>query len=243
MIVTAGLVIVAALAWAWLVSASLDMYGDMNGLSAWMMQAPWDVHHGVLIFLMWAVMMVAMMLPSAVPTILRFAGVGDGGRAAPARTARAYAFAGGYLLAWTAFSAAATLLQWGLTELRLLSPMMEAASPWLAAGILIAAGVYQWTPLKRTCLAHCHAPSAASLHCDRPGVAGALRSGIEHGVSCIGCCWVLMLLLFAGGVMSLPVIAAIALFVLLEKLLPHGALVGRLAGVALVALGLWVLPT
>lgn len=240
-IVATGLVVVAALAWAWLVPAALDMYGGMDGPSAWMMQAHWDLRYGVLIFLMWAVMMVGMMLPSAVPTMLRFAGNGDeGGRSASARAARAYASAAGYLLAWTAFGAVATLLQWGLTELRLLSPMMEAASPWLAAAILIAAGVYQWTPLKRASLAYCHAPPAFSRS-SRPGVFGALRAGIEYGITCIGCCWALMLLLFAGGVMSLPVIASITVLVLLEKVLPRGALVGRLAGVVLVAMGVWVL--
>jgi predicted metal-binding membrane protein len=217
------------------------MYGGMDGPSAWMMRAHWDLRYGVLIFLMWVVMMVGMMLPSAVPTILQFARAAEGSPQNPTPTVRAYAFGGGYLLVWTAFSLAATLLQWGLAELRLLSPMMETSSPLLAAGILIAAGAYQWTPLKRACLAHCRSPLDPSSHASRSGVVWALRMGVDYGFVCVGCCWVLMLLLFAGGVMSLAVIGAITFFVLLEKMVPFGTLVGRLAGVALAGIGVWIL--
>lgn len=235
-----GFVAVAALAWAWLIPASLDMYGAMDGPSAWMMQARWDLRYGALIFLMWVVMMAAMMLPGALPVILRFA------ERAPraAATALAYAFGAGYLLVWIAFSLAATLLQWGLAESRLLSPMMEAASPLVAAWILIAAGFYQWLPLKRVCLAHCRAPRPSSPPLPwHSGIVSALRSGAEHGVACLGCCGILMLLLFAGGVMNLAVIASITLLVLLEKLAPFGAQLGRFTGVVLVAVGAWMLLT
>jgi len=241
-IVAVGFAGVAALAWAWLVPVSLDMYGAMDGPSAWMMQARWDLRYGALIFLMWVVMMAAMMLPSAVPAILRLARAGESGPRTPAPALRAYAFGGGYLLVWTAFSLAATLLQWGLAELKLLSPMMEAASPQLAGGILIAAGLYQWTPLQRACLERCRAACRPSPQDPRLETAtGALRAGLAHGAACLGCCWALMLLLFAGGVMSLAVIGAIALLVLLEKLVPFGPAIGRLAGAALFATGVWLL--
>lgn len=241
-IVAVGFALAAALAWAWLVPVSLDMYGDMTGPSAWMMRAHWDLRYGALIFLMWVVMMVGMMLPSAVPAILRLARAGESGPRLPAPALRAYAFGGGYLLVWTAFSLAATLLQWGLAELKLLSPMMEAASPRLAGWILIAAGLYQWTPLKRACLARCRAACEPSpLDRRLETAAGALRAGLAHGAACVGCCWALMLLLFAGGVMSLAVIGAIALLVLVEKLVPFGPAIGRLAGVALFAIGVWLL--
>lgn len=239
LLAAAGFVAAAALAWAWLVPVSLDMYGGMDGPSAWMMRAEWDLRYGALIFLMWAVMMVAMMVPGAVPTILRFERAAESGRRAPAPGLRAAAFGGGYLLAWTAFSLAATLLQWGLAELRLLSPMMEAASPRLAAGILIAVGIYQWTPLKRSCLAHCRMPWEPSSEERHLGT--ALRAGLDHGRACLGCCWALMMLLFAGGVMSLAVIGAITVLVLLEKLTPFGDLIGRLAGIALAVIGGWLL--
>ena len=241
-IVAAGFAAAAALAWAWLVPVSLDMYGDMAGPSAWMMQASWDLRYGALIFLMWVVMMAAMMLPSALPAILRLARAGQSGPRTSAPVLRAYAFGGGYLLVWTAFSLAATLLQWGLAEVKLLSPMMEAASPRLAGGILIAAGLYQWTPLQRACLERCRAACRPSPQDRRlETAAGALHAGLAHGAACVGCCWALMLLLFAGGVMSLAVIVAIALLVLLEKLAPFGPAIGRLAGVALAATGVWLL--
>lgn len=241
-IVLAGFVAVTALAWAWVVPASLDMYGAMDGPSAWMMRASWDLEYGALIFLMWVVMMAAMMLPGALPVILRFARAAERAPRKAAATTLAYTFGAGYLLVWIAFSLAATLLQWGLAESRLLSPMMTVASPLVTAGILIAVGLYQWVPLKRVCLAQCRAPLPSSPPLPRrPGLTPALRLGAEHGVACLGCCGILMLLLFAGGVMSLPVIAAVTLLVLLEKLAPFGAPLGRLAGVALAAAGAWIL--
>jgi predicted metal-binding membrane protein len=239
--VAAGLAGAIALSWLYLVPASQDMYGAMDGLSAWMMQATWDAEYIVLIFGMWAVMMVGMMLPSAAPAILLYARAIGGGAPSRAAVARTYAFAGGYLLAWTGFSLAATLLQWALAEAALLSPMMESASPIFGAAVLIVAGVYQWTPLKQACLTNCRGPAAFITAHFRPGVSGALQLGVRHGLYCVGCCWALMLLLFFGGVMSLAWIAAITIFVLLEKLAPFGAQGGKLSGVLLIATGIWVL--
>lgn len=242
-VVIAGLAGVVACAWAYLTPASLDMYGRMEGAAAWMMEATWDAYYVLLIFLMWAAMMVSMMLPSALPTILIFhkAVRNDPKVGSPSR--RMFAFAAGYMLAWSGFSLCATLLQWGLAEAALLSPMMVSASPWLGGSILIVAGVYQWTPLKYACLRHCRSPLAFFVEHWQPGMPGALRLGLRHGLYCVGCCWALMLLLFVGGVMSLLWIGAITVFVLLEKLAPYGAQGGRLSGLALVLAGVSVLTS
>lgn len=239
----AGLVGVIACAWAYLVPTSLDMYGRMQGAAAWMMEATWDPAYFLLIFAMWAVMMVAMMLPSALPTILIFhrAVRNDPKVRSPSR--HMFAFVAGYSLAWCGFSIAATLLQWGLAQAALLSPMMVSASPWLGGAILIVAGVYQWTPIKTACLRHCRSPLGFLAEHWQPGMPGALRLGLHHGLYCVGCCWALMLLLFVGGVMSLLWIGAITAFVVLEKLAPYGAQGGRLSGIGLVLAGAWVLTS
>jgi predicted metal-binding membrane protein len=239
--VATGLVGAVAIAWLYLVPLSRDMYGAMSGPSAWMMRTDWDARYFALMFWMWAVMMIGMMLPSAAPAILLFARVLQGSPHADAPVARSYAFASGYLIAWTAFSLAATVLQWQLARAALLSPMMESASPVLGAVILVAAGVYQWTSLKQHCLVHCRAPAEFLTQRFRSGWRGALRMGVEHGIHCVGCCWVLMGLLFVGGVMQLAWIAAIAIFVLLEKLAPFGAQLGRLGGALLVLAGIGLL--
>ena len=239
----AGLAGVIACAWAYLVPASLDMYGRMDGAAAWMMEATWDAHYLRLIFLMWSVMMVAMMLPSALPTILIFRRAVQNDPKVRSPALRMFVFTGGYIVAWFGFSVGATLLQWGLAEAALLSPMMVSASPWLGGAILIVAGVYQWTPLKYACLRHCRSPLAFLAEHWQPGMPGALSLGLRHGLYCVGCCWALMLLLFVGGVMSLLWIGAITAFVLVEKLAPYGVQGGRLSGLALVLAGAWVLTS
>ena len=238
-----GLAAVLAPVWLWLVRASLDMYGEMTGASAWMMRASWDAAFTAQMFAMWTAMMAGMMLPSAAPAVLIFARVARSGPAADRPVLRAYLFSAGYLLVWTAFSAAATLLQRELARAALVTPMMEAATPYFAAAVLAVAGLYQWSALKRACLARCRTPTQWLVEHWRPGAAGALRMGIAHGVYCLGCCWALMLLLFAGGVMSLWVIAGLSLFVLVEKLGSLGRRGDQLAGAALVvgAVGLALL--
>lgn len=237
--VVAGLVISSGLCWAWLVPAALDMQGDMDGLSAWMMSAHWGLSYAFAIFAMWVAMMIGMMLPSAAPTLLLYAHIcrSDQSDASPMR--RAYAFAVGYLLAWVGFSALATLLQWALFEARLLDMMMRSSSNILSGLLLIVAGIYQWTQIKQRCLERCRSPAAFISDHWRAGLAGALRMGWQHGLFCLGCCWALMLLLFVGGVMSLLWIAGITTLVLLEKLLPAGVFTGRVAGSLILAAGLW----
>ncbi len=177
---------------------------------------------------------------TAAPTLLLYAGVmrrsGDGARAA----LRVYPMAAGYVLVWFGFSIAATLLQRALSTMLLLSPMMTLASP-LAAGLLLMAALYQLTPLKRSCLESCQSPITFITTHMKPGASGAFRLGVEHGLYCLGCCWVLMLLLFAGGVMNLLVIAALMTFVLFEKLAPFGAYSARIGAIALIAAAVWIL--
>jgi predicted metal-binding membrane protein len=238
--VSAALLVGIPLAgWAWIAAMAEDMYGSMQGASAWMMTARWDPLHVALLFAMWAVMMIAMMLPSAAPLLLLYAGSlhGWGERHAGRRL---YAMAGGYVAAWTAFSAAATWLQRLLGHALLLTPMMEPQSPMIAALLLAIAGAYQLTPQKLACLRRCRTPLSFLLQHWRPGIAGAFRLGLAHGLYCLGCCWALMLLLFAGGVMNLTVIVALTLWVLVEKFAPFGEWTARIGGVALLGLAAWV---
>ncbi|HSD74374.1 MAG TPA: DUF2182 domain-containing protein [Steroidobacteraceae bacterium] len=239
---TAGALLLAILlSWSWIVPMALDMYGSMSGAAAWMMRTRWDALHLALLFAMWVVMMVGMMLPSAAPTLLLYAAVARKSHGGEATRPQVYAFAAGYLAIWTLFSLVATLLQRLASAALLLSPMMELQNRVWAGGLLVLAGIYQFTPLKRTCLASCRSPVEFITRHWQPGSAGAFRMGLGHGLYCLGCCWALMLLLFVGGVMNLWVIAAITLFVLLEKLVPFGAQGGRLSGVLLTLFGLWVL--
>lgn len=234
-----SLAVAIALCWAWIVPMARDMYGSMTGPSAWMMTDTWDFTHLALLFAMWAVMMAGMMLPSAAPTLLLYAGVvrkSPDGTSAPSHV---YAFAAGYLLVWTAFSLAATVLQRLLAHWLLLSPMMEARGHVFGGILLMVAGVYQFTPFKRTCLESCRSPAAFIAQHWKRGVAGGFRLGAAHGLFCLGCCWTLMLLLFVGGVMNLWWIGALTIFVLLEKLAPLGAQGGRLSGLLIIAMGLW----
>lgn len=196
-----------------------------------------------LTFAMWVVMMAGMMLPSAAPTIVLYGAMvrkhAERGNVLPA----VWIFVGGYLLAWAGFSLAATLAQLALERAELLTPMMGSASTPLNGALLIAAGAYQLTPLKDLCLGQCRNPLAFFMTRWRPGAAGALRMGLVHGAYCVGCCWMLMLILFAVGVMNLAWVALVAGFIFLEKLLPAGRLTARFAGAALIVLGLAVLAT
>jgi predicted metal-binding membrane protein len=217
------------------------MYGPMTGASRWMMTPSWDAVHVLLLWTMWAVMMVGMMLPSAAPTLLLYAALARKSDSSGSVAPRVYAFAAGYLAIWTLFSLLATTLQRVLAAALVLSPMMEVQSRAWAGGLLVLAGVYQFTAAKRACLTACRSPVEFITRHWRPGRSGAFRMGLEHGLYCLGCCWALMLLLFVGGVMNLWVIAAITLFVLLEKAAPLGAQAGRLSGALLLLLGAWVL--
>jgi predicted metal-binding membrane protein len=198
---------------------------------------PWTADEFGLRLLMWAVMMVAMMVPTAVPMTLVYAAVARKAAAQNNPVAPTFLFVAGYVAVWSLFSVAATFAQWRLDRAALLSPMMVSNSVWLGGALLIGAGVYQLTPLKHACLRHCRAPAQfLSQHWHR-GPAGALRMGLRLGAYCLGCCWILMGLLFVGGVMNLLWIAAISAFVLLEKIIPFGEAAGWFGGAALILIG------
>jgi len=224
-VVLGALAAVILAAWAYLfLGAGIEMETmDMGGGQMMAMPPEWSPSYAVLIFLMWVAMMVAMMLPSAAPTVLLVTALVwdrlDNSNLVPTT---ALLFASGYLLVWCGFSLAATSLQWGLDEVGLLSETMAFGNGILASTVLIAAGVYQWTPLKDTCLSHCRSPTEFLVRHWRPGSLGAVRTGVRHGLFCLGCCWMLMALLFVGGVMNLAWVGTIALFVLLEKTMPWG---------------------
>jgi predicted metal-binding membrane protein len=234
------LVLTPVFSWWWIVVMARDMYGPMTGASAWMMTTDWDAPHLLLLWAMWAVMMTAMMLPTATPLILLY---GAAARRSQQPTARShiYALAAGYVAAWTAFSLAATVLQRALASLLIVTPMMEAGSSRVSATLLIIAGVYQWTPLKHACLRQCQSPLGFLMAHWRNGWSGAFRLGVEHGTYCIGCCWALMLLLFAGGVMNIVVIAGLTAWVAFEKLAPFGRRGVQVSGAVMIAGGLWIL--
>jgi predicted metal-binding membrane protein len=250
----ASLAGITALAWLYLVVRAGQMSSPMETASMSMdgMAMPslshvspqlvsWSPVEFLLLFLMWAIMMVGMMLPGAMPMILLFAGVSRSARQQSEPAAPVAVFVLGYLLAWTGFSLLAVLVQWGLERAALLSPMMVSASPWLGGLLLIGAGAYQWSPVKERCLTHCRSPLAFVAGHWRPGTSGALQMGLHHGLYCLGCCWLLMGLLFVGGVMNLLWVAAIAGFVMLEKLLPAGLHAGRIGGALLCLMGLVVI--
>lgn len=205
--------------------------------------APWSGTEFVLMFAMWWVMMVAMMLPSALPMILTFGTVNRRQRERGRTHVPSAVFASGYLLAWGAFSLLATVVQWRLERAALLLPSMQLGSALLGATLWVGAGVYQCTPLKHACLANCRSPIDFVINRWRDGWWGALRMGGEHGVYCLGCCALLMALLFVGGVMNLRWVAALTILVLVEKLFPRGEWVARAGGAAMIAFGAFLLVT
>jgi len=234
LVVAAGLAAIVLLAWAYLLAgAGMDM--SMPGMV--MAPAAWSPAYGLLLFLMWWIMMIAMMVPSAAPIVLLYATLRRGRDAAASVSLDIALFLAGYLAIWAAFSMVATLLQWSLDLAGLMSMEMTVAGAILGGAILIAAGLYQFTPIKAACLRYCQSPVIFLSQHWRAGPAGAFRMGLRHGAYCLGCCWFLMALLFFAGAMNLLWIAGLAIYVALEKLLPVGPWLSRAAGVALGAMG------
>ncbi len=243
-IVLSGLFIVVALCWGYLAHLVADMgisKMPMENRMSVLQIHPWSALDFWLMFVMWAVMMVGMMLPSATPMILFFSAFNRKLRDQGHPFVRTSVFVSGYLILWCVFGLTVVLLQWQLDQAALLSPMMVSTSPMLGGMILIAAGVFQWTPLKHVCLKHCRSPLQFITSSWRKGTSGALIMGLQHGAYCLGCCWILMLLLFFGGVMNLMWIGALSIFVLLEKVLPAGVAFGRISGILLLITGLLVI--
>jgi predicted metal-binding membrane protein len=238
-VVVAGLGAVVVLAWGLLLAGTgMDMPDARAGEHT---AAAGSVGRFLAVLLMWAVMMVAMMLPSAAPTILLFAAL-TRTRAAASPLPPTAGFAAGYVLLWGVFSLVATLAHMALEEAALVSSAMRTTTSVLNGLLLVAAGVYQWTALKHACLRNCRSPIHFVARHWRAGLGGAFRLGLFHGAYCVGCCWALMGLLFVGGVMNVAWVAALAVFVLLEKTTFLGTRVGRgVSGVGLVAAGAIVL--
>ncbi len=230
-----ALVGVTALAWIGLIrmSAFVNPSAPLEAMQI----RPWEPLDFGLVLLMWILMMVGMMVPTAAPMTLTYAAVAR--KAARNRTPvpPTMVFVAGYVFLWALFSVLAASAQWGLDQVALLSPTMVTTSPTLGAALLIGAGTYQLTPFKRVCLNRCRSPAHRLSSGWKDGVGGAFRMGMEHGTFCVGCCWALMGLLFVGGVMNLLWVAVIAFFVLLEKVIPQGRLASTVAGGGLILTG------
>ena len=201
----------------------------------------WEAGDLALVFLMWALMMIAMMTPSAYPAAKVIGHGVDQARGAAAARRSVGAFVSGYLLAWIAFSVGATFLHWELLSATLVSPMMASSAPALSALILIAAGAYQFAPLKSACLGRCQSPLRLILQCSSWRGLDALREGLRLGTFCVGCCWALMAVLFVTGVMNMLWVILLAIYVLVEKSTPRQTWIPRFAGVSLMAWGAWLL--
>lgn len=235
-IVIGALTAVCVVAWAYtLFGIGMVVVGpDMGATTA----TAWSPAYFTVMVGMWWLMMIAMMIPSATPTILLAAALNRRSARERPPYADTAAFVAGYLSIWFVFSVTATALQWALDQTELISSTMASIDDGLSGGLLIAAGVWQMTPIKQACLRHCRSPVMLLTGQADMGVPGALRIGATHGAYCLGCCWFLMALLFVGGVMNLFWIVGLALFVLIEKLAPAGTSFGRVAGVVLAAAGL-----
>ena len=242
-IVIAGLVAVTALAWVYVIqfASSMTGMGITNTEMAMPTAQAWLSGDFVLTFIMWAVMMVAMMTPSAMPMIVMFARLNRQRHIDNTPIPATTIFLLGYLLVWISFSAGATVVQWGLHSAAVLSPEMISVTPVLGGILLVFAGVYQFTPLKHACLSQCRTPLGFLMTEWREGTKGALIMGARHGSYCVGCCWLLMALLFVAGVMNLLWVALIAVCVLVEKVVPAGQWVSRAIGVLTVGWGIWLL--
>lgn len=242
------ILLIAALAWAYLMylnsqaSSARASQTAMEGMGM-----PTDMAGGVggvagvlLTFTMWSVMMVGMMAPSATPMLLLFATsqARRGARGAPMLT---LLFGVGYLTIWLGFSVAATLAHWTLDHAMLLSPTMAVASRRVAGALCIGAGLYQLAPLKHGCLQHCQSPVGFLLSRWREGSRGAFEMGFRHGIYCLGCCWALMALLFAVGVMNLIAVALLTVFILAERVGRGGAIISRVGGAIMIGAGLFML--
>lgn len=253
--VVGGLLVVSALSWAYTIQMAQGMgaaghsVAAVTGHGAHQMTghgalhsavtphlANWGVTEAWMTFVMWGIMMAAMMLPTVIPMVLAFATVnrqnGHSGVLVPVG-----AFTAGYLGAWALYCVAATALQWWLLRATLLSPVSLASGPVLGGFLLIVAGLFQWTPWKDACMQKCRNPLGFLLTHWQPGHLGALRLGSRYGLYCVGCCWLLMLICFGLGVMNLVWMALLTIFMLVEKITPAGRLISRAAGVGLVMWG------
>jgi predicted metal-binding membrane protein len=241
-LVLGAMVALAALAWAYTVHLGVQLT-SMAGAMARPAMMQWSAADFVFMLVMWAVMMFAMMLPSVTPTVMIFGRVREKREAIGRPFAPTGAFVAGYLIAWVGFSLVATVANWWLHSGGSMSSMMGRVAPVTGGVLLIVAGLFQWTPLKNACLDHCRSPMSFLMHHWREGISGATLMGLHHGAYCLGCCWLLMVLLFVLGVMNLPWVAVLAIVVLAEKTLPYGQILSRGFGVLLIAWGAGLIAT
>ncbi len=242
LIVLAAVAAVIAVAWIYVAIQAQGM-SDMGAIGAatQIQMKAWTTVDLLVLFVMWTIMMVGMMLPSAVPLILNFAAETRQERQEARVLAPTDALVLGYVAVWTGFSVLATIGQWSLHEAALLSPTMVSTSPVLSGLLLLAAGVYQLTPMQYNLLKRCRQPLHFLRLNWREGIGGAFVMGLKHGAYCLGCCFVLMGILFFGGVMNLLLLAAVTVFVLFEKALPFGNVAGLVSGPLMIATGIYVL--
>ena len=238
-IIISGIVIITVLSWFYLFYLAFDMQSmNMADEMAMPRISKWNPVEFLLMYIMWFVMMIGMMIPSASPMILVFAAVNRKRKEKDRPYVPTFVFMLGYLAIWALFSLFATGAQFYLVEYGLLGHSMKSTSSIFGGIILLAAGIFQWTPLKNVCLDHCRSPLDFIMNKWREGYKGAFLMGIKHGTFCLGCCWVLMLILFVTGVMNLFWVAVIAIFVLIEKVSKNGLLIGRISGLLLILYGL-----
>ena len=242
-VVLFALLFLCVLSWLYIIYLYNQMYPmNMDALFfAMPMTAKWQWTDFVLLFLMWFVMMIAMMTPSVAPLVIVFGMINRKRQQSQSPFVSSGYLLIGYFLVWAAFSLFATLLQWLLQKISLLNPEMITTSKILGGVILISAGIFQFTPLKNTCLHYCRTPISFIHQYWKNGKSGALRMGIQNGFYCLGCCWILMLLLFVSGIMNILWIAIISLFVLLEKVFPTAKIISAAAGIALITYGIIIL--
>jgi predicted metal-binding membrane protein len=231
-----GIAAVTALAWIYLLRAPMPSM-DAMAMATMPMAHHWSIGDASLTFIMWAIMMVAMMMPSATPMLSMYERVAST-RENP-RAHQVWVFAAGYVAVWTGFSLVATALQFALQESAIISEDLRA-TPIAAGIILVVAGIYQLTPVKNICLTRCRTPVGFLMLNWRDGSAGAFSMGLKHGALCMGCCWMLMALLFVAGVMNLAWVAAISALVLIEKAAPRGGTLAAVAGILMIAAGVVV---
>lgn len=244
-IVVGGLAGITAAGWAYMLYMAWAM-SNMDKVDMWMPPIgalSWAAGDFFMLFLMWATMMVAMMTPSILPMVSMFATLNRNRRLKGQLYTPTFVFVAGYLLAWTGFSVVATFAQQLLHASELLNPMMNSRSYLLSGVVLMIAGFYQWTPFKDACLTSCRSPLGFLMTEWRDGIPGALVMGVRHGTYCVGCCWALMLVLFAVGVMNMLWVLLITGFVVLEKISPASRLLRLLSGLGLVSWGAyWATP-
>ncbi|MCF7984057.1 MAG: DUF2182 domain-containing protein [Thiohalocapsa sp.] len=243
LVVGGGLAGIALVGWAYMAYMAWAM-ANMDKVDMWMPpmgDVAWSARDFIMLFVMWAIMMVAMMTPSILPMVSMFATLNRNRRARRQSYTPTFIFVVGYLVAWSGFSVLATVAQWPLHTAGLLNPMMNSRSYLMSGAVLMVAGIYQWTPLKNACLTSCRSPLGFLLTEWREGTGGALMMGIRHGIYCVGCCWALMLVLFGVGVMNMLWVLLITAFVVLEKILPAPAVLRAVSGLGLVVWGgYWV---